>query len=97
MPVAVGEAEGLGLAVGVATVTWAVGQPNGTGLSEMVGVADADGETWAWITTGVVLGHGGAGGIAVGEAALTISATRTAKPPSMAVITKATAPHSRLT
>lgn len=92
-----GEADALGLAAGIVTVTSGVGQPNGTGLIEMVGVAEteADGEAWAWITIAVVFGQGGAGGIWVGDAALTISATRTATPPSKAVITKITAPHSR--
>ena len=91
---AVAEAVGLGLRTPI--VTWAVGQPKGTGLIEMVGVADAAGEAGAWITIGVVRGQGGVGGIAVGEAALTIKATSTARPPRMAVTTKATAPHSRL-
>ncbi|MGH7642619.1 MAG: hypothetical protein ACRENX_06335 [Candidatus Dormibacteria bacterium] len=89
-----GVAVGVGLGLGTAMVTRAVGQPNGTGFSEMVGVAEADGEACAWITTGVVRGQGGVGGIAVGEAALTISATNTARPPRIAVTTKATAPHS---
>jgi hypothetical protein len=62
---------------------------------ETLAVGDADGEACAWITTGVVRGQGGAGGIAVGEMALISRATSTARPPRMAVITKATAPHSR--
>lgn len=87
---------GLGLGAGVSTTTCGVGQPNGTGLTEMVGVGESAGDTCAWITIGVVLGQGGVTGMAVGDAALTISTTNTARPPSRAVTTNRTAPHSRL-
>jgi hypothetical protein len=42
--VALGETEAPGLGMGVLTTTWAVGQPKGTDLIEMVGVAEAAGE-----------------------------------------------------
>ena len=82
------------LGVGVLTTTATVGQPNGTVGREILGVGEALGEAWAWITIGVLLGHGGVCGTGVGEAALTISATRTASPPRMTVPTKVAAPHS---
>lgn len=82
------------LGVGVLTTTATVGQPKGTVGIEILGVGEALGDAWAWITIGVLLGQGGVWGTGVGEAALTISATRTASPPRMTVPTKVTAPHS---
>jgi hypothetical protein len=99
-PEAFGEALvlGVGLGVGVITVTLGSEHPNGTGGRVTWGAGETDtpgdGVGVAWMTIGVSRGHGAGGGKGDAVTALISSQASTTSPPTMIVPMKAAAPHS---